>query len=80
MIVETVDMDRAPQFADTRIEMGSIFEVHFIFPTSYDLSNETSHFVATRIYWKETPKSHVFKANLPGLTKEEVKVEVEEGK
>ncbi|CAI9762990.1 unnamed protein product [Fraxinus pennsylvanica] len=47
--------------------------------TRSDLSNETSQFAATRIDWKETPESHVFKADLPGLKKEEVKVEVEEG-
>jgi HSP20 family protein len=29
-----------------------------------------------RIDWKVTPKAHVFKADLPGLKKEEVKVEV----
>ncbi|KAK9280458.1 hypothetical protein L1049_014150 [Liquidambar formosana] len=41
---------------------------------------ETSAFVNTRIDWKETPEAHVFKADLPGLKKEEVKVVVEDGR
>ncbi|MCO5609026.1 hypothetical protein L7F22_063247 [Adiantum nelumboides] len=31
----------------------------------------------TQVDWKETPEAHVFKANLPGLAKEDVKVQVE---
>ncbi|KAL0402857.1 UNVERIFIED_CONTAM: class I heat shock protein [Sesamum radiatum] len=41
---------------------------------------DPSTFAAARIDWKETPEAHVFKADVPGLKKEEVKVEVEDGR
>ncbi|XP_020221183.1 17.3 kDa class I heat shock protein [Cajanus cajan] len=49
----------------------------FSFPSS--LSAENSAFVNTRVDWKETPEAHVFKADIPGLKKEQVKVEIEDG-
>ncbi|KAJ9175157.1 hypothetical protein P3X46_013736 [Hevea brasiliensis] len=54
----------------------------FPFPSSASSSllfpHENSTFVSTRIDWKETPEAHVFKADLPSLRKEEVKVEIED--
>ncbi|KAK9998782.1 hypothetical protein SO802_018385 [Lithocarpus litseifolius] len=55
----------------------------FPFPSSSSLyvpqfPAETFAFVNTRIDWKETPEAHMFKADLPGLKKKEVKVEVED--
>ncbi|KAI3897433.1 hypothetical protein MKX03_025451 [Papaver bracteatum] len=41
---------------------------------------QTSQLANTEIDWKETPEAHVFIADLPGVKKEEVKVEVEEGR
>ncbi|BAT73696.1 hypothetical protein LR48_Vigan01g056100 [Vigna angularis] len=49
----------------------------FPFPES---GRENSAFVSTRVDWKETPEAHVFKAEIPGLKKEEVKVEIEDDK
>ncbi|XP_073106588.1 18.1 kDa class I heat shock protein-like [Elaeis guineensis] len=46
---------------------------------SLSFPSETSAFASARFDWRETPEAHVFKADLPGLKKEEVKVEVEEG-
>ncbi|KAK0605219.1 hypothetical protein LWI29_024271 [Acer saccharum] len=52
----------------------------FRFPSiSSQFPQETfSGFVNTRVDWKETPEAHVLKADLPGMKKEEVKVEVED--
>ncbi|XP_010510485.1 PREDICTED: 17.6 kDa class I heat shock protein 2 [Camelina sativa] len=46
--------------------------------SSSPLSRDTSAIVNARVDWRETPEAHVFKADLPGLKKEEVKVEIEE--
>jgi HSP20 family protein len=50
----------------------------FFNPQSLAPFNETSSFADVHVDWKETPEAHVFKADLPGVKKEEVKVEVEE--
>ncbi|XP_047955712.1 17.8 kDa class I heat shock protein-like [Salvia hispanica] len=52
------------------------------FPLSTNLpssARETSAVANARIDWKETPEAHLFKVDVPGLKKEEVKVEVEDG-
>ncbi|XP_057789150.1 17.3 kDa class I heat shock protein-like [Salvia miltiorrhiza] len=48
----------------------------FNFPSS---ACETTAVANARIDWKETPEAHLFKVDVPGLKKEEVKVEVEDG-
>ncbi|XP_057523678.1 17.4 kDa class I heat shock protein-like [Amaranthus tricolor] len=72
-------------FGGNRSGSSSIFD-----PFSLDIWDPTTSvtsssadmvgFTNTRIDWRETPEAHVFKADLPGLKKEEVKVEVEDGK
>ncbi|KFK23836.1 hypothetical protein AALP_AAs50029U000300 [Arabis alpina] len=42
------------------------------------LSGETTAIGNARVDWKETAESHVFKVDLPGMKKEEVKVEIED--
>lgn len=46
--------------------------------SSFPSSSETASFAHASIDWKETPNAHVFKADVPGLRREEVKVEVED--
>ncbi|XP_040992720.1 17.3 kDa class I heat shock protein-like [Juglans microcarpa x Juglans regia] len=41
---------------------------------------ETSAFANIQIDWKETPKAHLLKTDLPRLKKEEVKIEVKDGR
>ncbi|XP_015087302.1 17.8 kDa class I heat shock protein-like [Solanum pennellii] len=56
------------------------------FPISTTIANtpssvrEISAVANAKIDWKETPQAHVFKVDVPGIKKEEVKVEVEEGR
>ncbi|KAA8543809.1 hypothetical protein F0562_022014 [Nyssa sinensis] len=43
-----------------------------------EVSTKTTVLADVRVDWKETPQAHVFKADLPGMKKEEVMVEIED--
>ncbi|KAK7380576.1 hypothetical protein VNO78_33090 [Psophocarpus tetragonolobus] len=45
-----------------------------------DLDDVTSSLAHARVDWLETPTAHIFRADLPGVRKEDLKVEVEENK
>ncbi|KAL7600713.1 hypothetical protein Lser_V15G26547 [Lactuca serriola] len=69
---------RSSIFDPFSLDIWDPFKDFPISSSSDHVSRETSALVNTRVDWKETPEAHVFKADLPGIKKEEVKVEVED--
>nr|AAD09181.1 cytosolic I small heat shock protein HSP17.2IB [Funaria hygrometrica] len=63
-------------------EFGSVWDPFTVLESgpSRQLASDVQAVASTRIDWRETPEAHIFKADLPGLTKEEVKVQVLEGR
>ncbi len=70
---------RSSPFDPFSVEAWDPFEGWPVRPFSTQFPSETSSLVRASVDWKETPAAHVFKADVPGLKKEEVKVEIEDG-
>eukprot|EP00249_Psilotum_nudum_P016850 c26019_g1_i2 orf=122-601(+) len=57
----------------------SLWDSEFSSP-SRQFFRDASAVANTQVDWRETSDAHIFKADLPGLKKEEIKVEVEDGR
>ncbi|MED6193098.1 hypothetical protein PIB30_015751 [Stylosanthes scabra] len=71
---------RSNVFDPFSLDVWDPFQEIFSGPNAPSSARETSAIVSTRVDWKETPQAHVFNVELPGLKKEEVKVEIEDGR
>ncbi|XP_030928700.1 18.5 kDa class I heat shock protein-like [Quercus lobata] len=69
-----------PNFLNRRSNLLDPFEGFPPLSSHSNFPSETSSFAAANVDWKETQNAHVFKADVPGLKKEEVKVEIEDGR
>ncbi|KAH7373666.1 hypothetical protein KP509_17G067700 [Ceratopteris richardii] len=69
-----------------RRPLADTFDTTLSLPSSWYLPDTTpfardiAAVANTQVDWRETPSSHIFKANLPGLSREDVKVQVEDGR
>ncbi|GMN23965.1 hypothetical protein TIFTF001_000348 [Ficus carica] len=79
MIPSLLGGRRSNIFDPFSLDVWDLFK-DFPLISSSSLSVETSALVNASVDWKETPEAHVFRADVPGLKKEEIKVEVEDGR
>ncbi|KAH0465189.1 hypothetical protein IEQ34_005292 [Dendrobium chrysotoxum] len=61
------------------LESFTIFSDNAIYAPGSNFVSEVSIFVNSLFDWRETPEAHIVEADLPGLKKEDVKIEVVEG-
>ncbi|KAJ4836555.1 hypothetical protein Tsubulata_013434 [Turnera subulata] len=71
---------RSNIFDPFSLEVWDPFEGFGSLANTPSMSSDVQAITNARVDWKETPEAHIISVDLPGLKKEEVKVEVQDGR
>ncbi|KAI4298671.1 hypothetical protein L6164_032203 [Bauhinia variegata] len=80
-------LSRKPMLDKLPVELDNFLDINYGVPCTSPNSFGASHLLfpyhftpENHVHWTETPESHVFSADIPGVRKEELRVEVEDSR